>query len=294
MKLIIAAVLLAAVIATPTWYSVNDGEQTAEVYNLSEIEFASQYLMPLEPEELLAAPLKYTGNGDFEAKDWTGHECVHPIRDQGSCGSCWAFAITEVASDRYCLATGDKDLIFSPQELMDCDTQEGGCGGAATQRAVTWVASNGLVDDECVAYTQKARSCDTKCDDGSEMKLYNDFEDTVYTGAKAQIETLMKEFETGPVYFSMQVMSDFQKYAGGIFESDTNRSVGGHAVKCVGYGEVEGAAEDASFEDSHYWKCANSWGARWGEDGFFRIMMNQKIGYNAGYDQWTGKSLQTE
>ena len=173
---------------------------------------------------------------------------------------------------------------------MDCDTEESGCGGAATQRSVKWVAKNGLVDDECVAYTQKQRTCDTKCDDGSEMKIYNDFEDTVFTGATAKIEKILDELKTGPIYFSMQVMSDFQKYSGGIFETATSRSVGGHAVKCVGAFEVESAVEGASFEDSHYWKCANSWGARWGEDGFFRIMMNQKIAYNAGHDQWVGAS----
>jgi len=83
----------------------------------------------------------------------------------------------------------------------------------------------------------------------------------------------------------MQVEDSFRTYSEGIFEEPAvPRYVGGHAVKCLGWGADEArVAEGQSYIKSHYWICANSWSARWGDAGFFKIYMSSKIGYNAGY-----------
>lgn len=83
----------------------------------------------------------------------------------------------------------------------------------------------------------------------------------------------------------MQVERTFQSYAGGIFEAPKAAVyVGGHAVKAVGWGTDDArVTEGRPYAESHYWIVANSWGPRWGEEGYFRIYMNQKIAYNAGY-----------
>jgi cathepsin B len=78
----------------------------------------------------------------------------------------------------------------------------------------------------------------------------------------------------------MQVKEDFKAYQGGVYHNATAKSVGGHAVKVVGYGyEVQSDAQ--SDLDNWYWIVANSWGPRFGESGYFRISMSEKIGYLA-------------
>ena len=78
----------------------------------------------------------------------------------------------------------------------------------------------------------------------------------------------------------MQVKDDFKQYSGGVYHNKTAKSVGGHAVKVVGYGyEVQADATDDL--DNFYWVIANSWGPRFGEKGFFRISFSEVIGYLA-------------
>ena len=274
--------LTAVVVFASAWtaYKPNDDFKFS---GMSVEEWAATYLMPIDPNEIAHVPV-YNGNGDESPVDWRGHKCVHEVRDQGGCGSCWAFATSEMASDRACIdSNGETDAVFSPQYLVDCDDQEFGCGGAATQRVVGWIAKNGILEDSCYSYNAVQGKCHkTTCDDGSEAKLYEFTDDKIWEGAAANVEDLMKALEDGPVYFSMQCASDFMTYSGGIFETKTGSYVGGHAVKAVGWG-IDETRADQDVLDSHYWIVANSWGARWGEEGFFRIYFNQKIAYNAGY-----------
>jgi len=91
--------------------------------------------MPIDPAEL-NHEMVYSGRlndipDHFDHRETETKDCIHPIRDQGSCGSCWAFAVSEMASDRACILSGKEvNLVFSPQHLVDCDTQESGCNGA--------------------------------------------------------------------------------------------------------------------------------------------------------------------
>jgi len=116
---------------------------------LSDEEFAQTYLMN-EPELDIQAP----NTDDILVEDFSlrDHECTSPVKDQGACGACWAFAIATVADDRYCRATGDHKS-FSEQELLDC-FDDGSCRGADTPRVAEWVGSSAgfLVEDECSEY----------------------------------------------------------------------------------------------------------------------------------------------
>jgi C1A family cysteine protease len=260
-------------------------------------QWASEYLMPLENAELEHTAVY---NGDFsedcnlDLREKFGDK-IHGIRDQGSCGSCWAFATSEMASDRVAIdSDGAVDEVYSPQNLLNCDREEFGCGGAATQRVVGWMANNGVATDTCQSYKAVQQSCSTSCDDGSEAKLQQFSSDQIWQGESANVEEIMMALVEGPVYFSMQCASDFMTYSGGIFETKTGSYVGGHAVKAVGWGTDE-VREDAGrdFIDSHYWIVANSWSERWGETGYFKIYMNQKIAYNAGYLRFGDKKAHT-
>lgn len=280
MKSLLILTALAVFVSCAGWTAYTP-EEDPRFFGLSDAEWARQYLMPLDDIEMNHEP-QYTGdlseveNWDLRAES-AFKDCIHEIRDQGSCGSCWAFATSEVASDRACIDSKKSvDLIFSPQYLMDCDKEESSCGGAATQRVIQWIGRNGIVTEKCYPYTavdgtQCKKSC-SKVEDPYKVWKFKD--DTIWTGSVAKVEELQKALKDGPVYFSMQVENSFKQYKSGVFEAPTPAVyVGGHAVKCVGWGFDE-TRKDKSYTESHYWICANSWGARWGEDGFFRIRMN--------------------
>jgi len=86
--------------------------------------------------------------------------------------------------------------------------------------------------------------------------------------------------ENGPYYFSMQVKDDFKQYSGGVYLNRDAKSVGGHAVKVVGFG-YEKLDNALSEIDNYHWIVANSWGPRFGEQGFFRISFGEVFGYLA-------------
>jgi len=234
MRAIILACLLAAVFCN-----------LSNIYAMSEEEFVRTYLMPVDQEEEFYT-IGYNLDQISEKENFDGRqefgECIHPIRDQGSCGSCWAFATSEVASDRACIDSKKdakyKDLIFSPQYLVDCDTQESGCNGAATQRVIGWIAKNGIVLDECYPYKAANGVCNNKC-----AKKFTFKDDKIWTGTKANVEELQKALNDGPVYFSMQVKTGFQQWnpsTNYIYqEALGSSSLGGHAVKCLGWGADE-------------------------------------------------------
>lgn len=94
----------------------------------------------------LAAP------GAFDARQQWG-ACIHPIRDQQQCGSCWAFGATEAFSDRYCIETGDTSVILAPEDLVQCDSSDYGCNGGYLDRAWEYLTNTGAVSDACDPYT---------------------------------------------------------------------------------------------------------------------------------------------
>lgn len=145
MKIILVTLCLAAALAA------------VDMTQLSDEEFADIYLMPFDEEEEAFVPFADETVGNVsEEVDWRvrNAKCIHPIRDQASCGSCWAFATSEVASDRYCIASGGKvDKVFSPQYLVDCDKYHAnGCKGATTTDAIHWIKKHGIVTDSCYPY----------------------------------------------------------------------------------------------------------------------------------------------
>jgi len=95
-------------------------------------------------------------NGDvpdsFDSRtNWEG--CVHEIRDQAQCGSCWAFGATEAFSDRICIASGGKtNVILSPQDMVSCDGWNMGCNGGVLPWAWSYLTTTGAVVDSCFPY----------------------------------------------------------------------------------------------------------------------------------------------
>eukprot|EP01015_Nassula_variabilis_P034741 TRINITY_DN8602_c0_g1_i8.p1 TRINITY_DN8602_c0_g1~~TRINITY_DN8602_c0_g1_i8.p1 ORF type:complete len:320 (-),score=76.41 TRINITY_DN8602_c0_g1_i8:178-1137(-) len=202
----------------------------------------------------------------FDARQQWG-KLIHPIRNQGGCGSCWAFGSSEAFSDRLAIATNGKtDIILSPQYSVSCDTASFGCSGGFL--AATWhfFKSNGIPSEECVRYTSikgDVRQCPNTCDDGSTLQLYKTKNVKSYrTSEDAKLDILTN----GPVETAFRVYEDFMAYESGIYKYTEGSVIGAHAVKVLGWGNENGIK---------YWIAANSWTEDWGENGFFRIQENQ-------------------
>jgi len=194
--------------------------------------------------------------------------CIHPIRDQQQCGDCWAFAASEVLSDRFCIVSNKSiTTVMSPQYLTSCDTKEYACNGGYLYYSWKFLESTGDVSDTCAPYTSGNGSvpvCSTfsTCSDQSAMRHY--YAKVNSTKAFTTPATIQAEILTnGPVEAGFDVYSDFMSYKTGIYTNTTGSTyLGGHAVKIVGWGNSNG---------TNYWIIANSWGTYWGQSGFFQI-----------------------
>lgn len=212
---------------------------------------------------------------DFDSRTQWG-KLVHEIRDQQSCGSCWAFGATEALSDRFAIASAGKvDVVLSPEDMVSCDTTDLGCSGGYMNRAWAYLESSGVVSESCFPYSAgsgKAPSCQSKCTDGAAWKKYTCKKGTtVHPMTVAAIQSEINAH--GPVEGAFTVYQDFFNYKSGVYHHVSGGVAGGHAIKVLGWGVENGDA---------YWLCANSWGKSWGIDGFFKIRqgdsgINQQI-----------------
>lgn len=191
-------------------------------------------------------------------------DCVHEVRDQQQCGSCWAFGASEALSDRFCVASQGKiNVVLSPEDMVSCDSRNAGCEGGNLFFAWNYLMKNGIVADSCFPYTAGtgvAPKCNTTtCADGSKPKKYK-CADKVHPKTVSDIK---KELAfSGPMEGAFTVYEDFFNYKSGVYQHVEGDMAGGHAIKVLGYGSENGV---------DYWLCANSWGSSWGENGFFKI-----------------------
>lgn len=289
MKIIFIIALLAAYACA--WQSFAPGQGPFD--HLTNEEFAAQYLMSadfapndvpptMNVQEFAEA---FEGRQHFDWRNTSLSHCVGQIRDQGRCGSCWAHATSEFMSDRFCIQNnGTAQIKFAPQYMVDCANSTWlaeGCNGADTQTSIKWLANYGMVNESCYPYfsgtTEKAGQCfNTTCPSGEYRVRYDVAPGSVklhynYTN----VEIARDIFENGPLYLSMVVFGDFKAYRSGVYYPISYEVLGTHAVKCLGWGWDDQ-------KQSFYWICANSWTTNWGENGFFRIGMNNHIGYLGG------------
>jgi cathepsin B len=188
--------------------------------------------------------------------------CIHPIRDQAHCGSCWAFGASESLSDRFCIQK-QVDVILSPQELVSCDDTDYGCAGGWLETAWAYMEDPGLPTEACLPYVSgggTVPACTSTCTNGTPKKYYHARD----TNSFYSVNSIMTELYTnGPCEAAFDVYQDFITYKTGVYKHITGQYLGGHAIKMLGWGVENG-------ED--YWLCANSWNTSWGDKGFFKIL----------------------
>ena len=151
---------------------------------------------------------------DFDAsKQWP--DFVHPIRDQQSCGSCWAFGATEAFSDRFAIASSGKiNVVLSPEDMVSCDRNDFGCGGGYMSMAWIYLQNNGVVTDSCFPYTAGKgveAACATSCVDGSAFTKYKCAANSI-VHPKSVDEIKSEIFNHGPVEAAFTVYEDFFSY----------------------------------------------------------------------------------
>jgi len=205
----------------------------------------------------------------FDAREQWPKCGIENIRQQGHCGSCWAFGSSEEFADRICISQGQSTVVqLSPQYMIDCYSREHACGGGFGDVTHEYLRDVGVPLEECVPYKETVLNCTNVCADGSPMKLfrmsevYDLFAPFDYNKTVSLIQTEIMTH--GPVEAEFYVFDDFGDYVSGIYQHTPGSSFcGAHVIKIIGWGEENGVP---------YWTIANSFGPDWGEKGFFRML----------------------
>lgn len=234
-------------------------------------------------------------NFDLREK-WPQCESLREIRDQSTCGSCWAFGAAEAMSDRICIASNGKlQTRISTENLLSCCSSCGdGCDGGWPSMAWDYFRSHGLptgglhgdkqwcqpysfppcdhhVDGKygpCSPEEFPTPKCSHKCQTGY-PKSFNDdlwYAESSY-GIDSDEHAIMTEiYNHGSVEGAFTVYEDFPTYKKGVYQNVKGHALGGHAIKVIGWGVENG---------TKYWLCVNSWNEGWGDNGTFKILRGE-------------------
>jgi len=196
--------------------------------------------------------------------DWRKEGYVTPVKDQGQCGSCWAFSTVASLEGQHFKKTG-KLVSLSEQNLVDCSRAEGnlGCDGGLMDQGFDYIQKHGIDTEESYPYKARDGKCKfSKENVGATLRSYTDVESG---DEEALTEAIAKN---GPISVAIDAShSSFQLYSEGIYNERRCSSTRlDHGVTAVGYG---------TNEDGDFYIVKNSWAEIWGMKGYIMMSRNK-------------------
>jgi hypothetical protein len=183
--------------------------------------------------------------------DWQARGAISAVRQQGQCGSCWAFSATEAIEANLFVNSG-QTLVLAPQTLLDCDAIDHGCDGGTMESAFEYVVRRGICTEEENPYRMRPKACTCT----PRVKIRD------FVRVSPSEGDLTRALLVTPVSVSIEADHRvFQFYKSGVLDASTCGTDLDHGVLLVGYG----------FGERGYWRIKNSWSTGWGEDGFARL-----------------------
>jgi C1A family cysteine protease len=208
---------------------------------------------------------------------------VSAIKNQGNCGSCWAFSVTGTLESRGMIdyALPGANLNLSEQIVLSC-SGAGSCNGGYTTTASQFLLNSGTGKEGCYPYCAHNGNCANACSNYQDQVLKYQINSYSTSPSYPDVDTLKGLIASyGPVSACFEVFGDFYSYSGGVYHhvwGGRNYACGsygcGHAIVIVGYKDVPTNPKIGG----GYFIVKNSWGPNWGEAGFFRIAYSEVTG----------------
>lgn len=196
--------------------------------------------------------------------DWVSYGMVSPVKNQGSCGSCWTFSTVGSLESHWNILGKGRNMTFAEQQLVDCagNFDNHGCEGGLPSHAFEYIrAARGIESSLTYPYTAKDGVCNYRPSIAVGYVRFGSY--NITQGDEKELAERI--YNAGPVSVAFQVIKGFQNYVSGVYSVNncgTTTNDVNHAVLATGYGSENGIL---------FWNVKNSWGATWGNNGYFKI-----------------------